>query len=389
MTNILYMNLPKTFMGLGALNSIVSAVNGLPHSNILIITDPGIVKAGLVDLLVTPLKQAGYKFEVYSECESNPLISSVENLARKVRRSKFDLLIGIGGGSVMDCTKVISLLAANEGIRCRDLINNKQVSNKLAKVLIPTTAGTGSEWSSTAMVSDDEAGNQKWGITCDEIIPDVAIVDPELTINLPQRITADTGMDALTHAVESYTSCVASVVSDMYALTALKLIYGSIGQAYSKGNQNIEARYNMSVGASLAMFAASVSRVGIAHFMGHPVEKRAHVTHGVGCTLMLPYAIQFNLIACPGKYAKIAEVMGEPVSGLSVYDAANKTIGAIKRLSVALGMPQTMKEIGIKKAQIPEMADEAISSYGDLIKMWNPRDVSRDDLIDIYNSALG
>jgi alcohol dehydrogenase class IV len=239
------------------------------------------------------------------------------------------------------------------------------------------------------MVSDDKAGNQKLGITCDEIIPDVAIIDPELTINLPQKITADTGMDALTHAIESYTSCVANIISDMYALTALKLIYGSIGQAFSKGNQNIEARYNMSIGASLAMFAATVSRVGIAHFMGHPLEKRVHVTHGVGCTLMLPYTIQFNLMACPGKFAKIAEVMGEPVSGLSIFDAAVKPINAIKRLSRALEMPQTLKEIGIKKNQITEMADETINFYGDLIKMWNPRDVSRDDLVNIYNSAFG
>jgi len=389
MTNVLYLNLPKTFMGSGAINNIVSAVNGLPHSNILVITDPGIKNAGLVDLIVGPLEKAGYKFEIYGECESNPLSSSIEILARKVKKSKFDLLVGIGGGSVMDCAKVISLLAANEGINCRDLINDKRVSKKLAKILIPTTAGTGSEWSSTAMVSDDKAGNQKLGITCDEIIPDVAIIDPELTINLPQKITADTGMDALTHAIESYTSCVANIISDMYALTALKLIYGSIGQAFSKGNQNIEARYNMSIGASLAMFAATVSRVGIAHFMGHPLEKRVHVTHGVGCTLMLPYTIQFNLMACPGKFAKIAEVMGEPVSGLSIFDAAVKPINAIKRLSRALEMPQTLKEIGIKKNQITEMADETINFYGDLIKMWNPRDVSRDDLVNIYNSAFG
>jgi alcohol dehydrogenase class IV len=389
MTNVLNLNLPKTFMGLGAINNIISAVNGLPHSNILIITDPGIANAGLVDLIVGPLKKAGYRFEIYGECESNPLISSIEKLTRRVSKNKFDLLIGIGGGSVMDCAKVISLLAANEGINCRDLINGKRVSKKLAKILIPTTAGTGSEWSSTAMVSDDKADKQKWGITCDEIIPDVAIIDPELTINLPQRITADTGMDALTHAVESYTSCVASIVSDMLALTALKLICGSIGQAYSKGNQNIEARYNMSIGASLAMFAASVSRVGIAHFMGHPLEKRAHITHGAGCTLMLPYAIQFNLIACPEKFAKIAELMGEPVSGLSIFDAAVKSIDAIKRLSRALGMPQTLKEIGIKKTQIPEIVDETINSYGNLIKMWNPRNVSREDISNIYNSALG
>jgi alcohol dehydrogenase len=281
------------------------------------------------------------------------------------------------------------MLAPNTGIDCYDLIKGKRVNRKIAKILIPTTAGTGSEWSSTAMVADDKAGNQKWGITCDEVMPDVAIIDPELTLNLPQRITADTGMDALTHAIESYTSCMANVISDMYALTALKLISGSIGQAYSKGSLSIQARTNVSFGASLAMFAATVSRVGIAHFMGHPLEKRAHVTHGVGCTLMLPYATQFNIIACPEKYAKVAEVMGEPISGLSVYDAAAKTVDAIKRLSRAMGMPQTLKDIGIKKTQIPEMVEETLNSYGELIRMWNPRDVTRQDVTEIYNSASG
>lgn len=141
MTNVLNLNLPKTFMGLGAIKNIIDAVNCLPHSNILIITDTGITNAGLVDLVVIPIEKAGYKFEIYGDCESNPLISSIEKLARKVRKSKFDLLVGIGGGSVMDCAKVTSLLAPNNGINCYDLLKDQRVSKKLAKILIPTTAG--------------------------------------------------------------------------------------------------------------------------------------------------------------------------------------------------------------------------------------------------------
>jgi len=136
------------------------------------------------------------------------------------------------------------------------------------------------------------------------------------------------------------------------------------------------------------MYAVAVSGVGIAHFMGHPLEKRAHVSHGVSCTLMLPYVMEFNLIACPEKFARIAEVMGEPVDGLSVYGAAAEAVEAVKRLSQALGMPQTLIDIGIKKAQMAEMAEEMLDAYGLETRMWNPRDVSVEDTTKIYAAAL-
>jgi alcohol dehydrogenase class IV len=174
----------------------------------------------------------------------------------------------------------------------------------------------------------------------------------------------------------------------MFALTALQLIWDNLGLAFSKGDQKIEARYNMSVGASIAMYAAAISGVGVAHFLGHPLEKRVHVTHGVSCALMLPYTMEFNLIACPEKFARIAEIMGESVASLSVFDAAAKSATAVRILSRALGMPQTLSDIGIKKSQIPEMAEEAVNSYGVLTKMWNPRDITLEDATRIYTAAL-
>lgn len=238
------------------------------------------------------------------------------------------------------------------------------------------------------MVSDDKSGKQKWGITNAKNIPDAVIIDPELTRSLPPKVTADTGMDALVHAIEAYTSCPANVISDMFALTALKLICDNIGLAYSKGGQKIEARYNMSIGASLAMYAAALSGVGIAHFLGHPLEKRSHITHGTSCALMLPYVMEFNLIAYPEKFAKVAEVMGEPVNGLSVFDAATKSVVVVKRLSKALGMPQTLSDIGINKTQIEEMVDEALNSYGPIIEIWNPRNITKEEATKIYMAAL-
>ncbi len=388
MSKIINVRIPNTLIGLGAINNIGDVVRDLSPSKVLIVTDPVIKKVGLTNSISSLLRKARYVFDVYDECESNASVKSLERLVKRIKSGKYDLLIGIGGGSVLDSTKVASLVAANQGLSLYDLLDGKSATKAIAKILIPTTAGTGSEWSTVGMVSDDRTGGQKKAITSAKNVPEGVIVDPELTINLPQKVTADTGMDALVHAIEAYTSSNANIFSDMFALTALELISQNILQAYSKGKQNIGARYNMSVGASIAMYAVAVSGVGIAHFMGHPLEKRAHVSHGVSCTLMLPYVMEFNLIACPEKFARIAEVMGESVDGLSVFDAAAKSIEAVKRISRPLGIPQTLSDIGIKKTQIREMAEEMLDAYGVETKSWNPREVSVEDTVKIYTSAL-
>jgi alcohol dehydrogenase len=382
------MRLPHTLIGLGAINDLGTVLKELGSSKVLIITDPGIVKAGIIDLVKSVLNKTSFKYDVYDKCEPNPEISSIEKLGAKVRSGKYDLIIGIGGGSVLDSTKLASLLGASSKLTIYDLLKNKRIDKVINKILIPTTAGTGSEWSEVAMVADERSGGQKRGIGLVKNIPNAVIIDPELTRNLPQRVTADTGMDAMVHAMEGYTSAKSNIVSDMFALKALELISSNIGLACSKGSENIEARYNMLIAAAMAMYACALSGVGIAHFMGHPLEKRVHVSHGTSCALMLPYTMRHHLIACPEKFAVMAEVLGEATDGLSVAEAATKSITAFQRISEAVGIPQTLTEIGIKKSQIPEMAEETLSYYSQEIKMWNPRDVTREDLIKIYNWAL-
>jgi alcohol dehydrogenase class IV len=388
LSKIINIRIPNTFIGPGSIKNIGDIIKDLSPSKILIVTDPNIKEAGIIDPVRSLLEKTGYVSDVYDGCESNASTSSLERLSQKVRSGRYDLLIGIGGGSAMDATKVASQLAANDDLSIHDLLNGKVAPKVMAKVLIPTTAGSGSEWSFVAMVSDEESGKLKKAITSARNIPDAVIVDPELTLNLPQKVTAETGMDVLVHAIESYTNCKANVISDMLALTALKLASDNIRQAFSKGKQNIEARYNMSVAASLAMGAVALSGVGMAHLSGHPLEKRSHITHGTSCTLMLPYVIEFNLMACPEKFAKIAEAMGEATSGLSVFDAAAKSVPAVRKLSRALGMPQTLRDIGINQTQIEAMVEELFNAYGSEIRMWNPRDVSREDAAKIYTAAL-
>lgn len=382
------MRMPHTLIGLGAINDLGAVIKELGSSKILIITDPGIVKAGIIDTVKSALARTRFKVDVYDACKPNPEISDIVKLGKTVRTGKYDLIIGIGGGSVLDSTKIASLLGASDKVTIDYLLDNKPVDKVINKILIPTTAGTGSEWSIVAMIADERVGGQKRGIASVKSIPDAVIVDPELTRNLPQRITADTGMDALVHAIEGYTSGNSNVVSDMFALKALELISENIGPACSKGSENIEARYYMLVAASMAMYACALSGVGIAHFMGHPLEKRVHVSHGTACALMLPYTMRHHIIACPEKFARVAQAMGEVTDGLSKADAAAKSIVALQRISKAVGIPQTITEIGIKKSQIPEMAEETLNYYPLEIKMWNARDVTKEDLIKIYTTAL-
>jgi len=380
--------IPNTVIGIGAISRIADLVKNFAPTKIAIITEKGIVKAGVLDMVKSPLQKAGYRFDIFDDGELEPSISSLEELGNKIKDGKYDLLVGVGGGSTMDSTKVADLIAANEGISVYDLVAGKPAVRTIPKILIPTTSGSGSEWSIAAVVSDDKANRVTRLILTPNNFPNGVIIDPELTLNLPQTITADTGMDALTHAIEAYTSAKASIISDMLAGTAIKLISDNLRMAYGKGSINIEARYNMAVAASLAMLAASVSSVGLVHYMNEPLGKRAHIPHGKACTMLLPNVMEYNLVANPPKFAKVAELMGENISGLPVMGAAAKSVDAVRRLAKDLGMPKKLSEIRgnpLAEADIPSMVKEVHSKMGPMINETNPRDVSPEETKQIFS----
>ena len=316
-SEIIRVFIPPTMFGLGAINTIGDLTRGFAPSKILIVTDKGVVKAGIIDTLKSPLNKAGFEADVFDGCGIEAPLTIIEGLSRKVKDERYDLLIGVGGGSSMDTTKAASLLAANVGVTIQDLINGKPVEKTVTKILVPTTAGTGSEWSLATVITNDSVDNRTYLFLTDKNFPDAVIIDPELTRNLPQKITADTGMDALTHAIEAYTSCRANIVSDMFASTAIKLASGSLRQAYAKGCIYMDERYKISIAASLAMLAGSHSGLGIAHVMNNALGKKAHISHGSTVTLLLPYVMEYNLIANPAKYAEVAKLLGENTNALS------------------------------------------------------------------------
>lgn len=377
--------IPDTIIGLGIIKNIGDVIKKFDPTKILIITDRGLVKAGLIDTIRIPLGKTAYKFDIFDKCEAEPTISFIEGLGQRVKAEKYDLLIGFGGGSVMDTTKVVSMIAINNSINVYDLIDGKDVKKTIPKILIPTTAGTGSEWSRGAVVSDDRANNMTKLIVTPKNYADAVILDPELTINLPKKVTADSGIDALTHCIDHFFNIDGDMIKGIFLEAAIRLIAENLPLAYARGN-NIEARYKMAIAASLPMCVGGKSSLPLVHFLGEPLGKKAHITHGATCALLLPPVMEFNLISNREKFAKLAELMGEKIEGLSLYDAANKSVEAVRRLIRDIGLPQNLKEatdITITDADIQEMVEEVHSKY-----KINPRDVSSEDIVKLFRAAI-
>jgi alcohol dehydrogenase class IV len=388
MVRNIIVKVPDTIIGVGAISNLGDIARSFNPKKILVITDAVLTKVGIVDAIKKPLEAASLRFEIFDGCKPEPPIPLLSELTKKIKEGGYDLLIGVGGGSNMDTTKIVSITAGT-GMAMQDYISTgshqKIEGNIIPKILIPTTAGTGAEWSIAITAYQ---GQDKYIVHAWDNLANKVIIDPELTVTMPQRVTADTGIDALTHAIEAYTSPTANVYSDMLAGTAVKMISGNLRQAYAKGQQNIEARYNMSIAAAFSMNAANSSSIGLSHLMGEILGSRAHISHGTTVGLTLPCVMEYNLVSNPAKFAKVAELMGEYIRGLSVYDAAAKSVDAVKRLIKDVDLPLNLKEVGITEADIPEMARKCYGMYAPVIPLLNPRDAAEKDIAQIFLAAL-
>jgi alcohol dehydrogenase len=387
-TDVIEIRVPRTLFGVGALSGLGDLVRSMAATRVLLVTDPGVIEAGIAERVKTALETAGVAVDLFDECQAEAPASIIEGLAARASKGKYDLLVGLGGGSVMDTTKAAALLAAAEGISVQDLIEGRAPARSLTKVLIPTTAGTGSEWSTAAVVTTDATDDRTYTYLSPANYPDAVIIDPELTLRLPPRNTAETGVDALTHAIEAYTCIRANLLSDMYASTAISLISASIGPAFAKGSQRTEDRYRMALAAAMAMQAGTLAGVGLAHFMNHALGKRARISHGSAVGLMLPYVMEYNLISNPGRFAEVARLMGENIEGLSALDAARKSVAAVRSLLDALGMPQRLADVGLGEDDIPHLVEELTALQAAPIAFMNPREVGPEEARELYTRAL-
>ncbi len=362
---------------------LANEVKGLNSKRPLVITDKGVIKAGILKGIEEQLKENNIQYKVFSDVESNPRDTNVERAVELTKEHKADLMIGVGGGSSMDTAKCVGMLVTNGG-KIYDYFGAYKVKKQgLPLITIPTTAGTGSEVSIWAVVTDTRKEKHvKEFLGSPLICPTVALVDPLLTVGLPPHLTAYTGMDALSHAIEGYVCLVAEPIADAIALSSIQLVTNNLAPAALNG-ANLEARDNMMLGSLMAGITLGNTDCGAIHCLGHAIGGLHDVHHGLAMAIFMPYGMEYNLGACLERFVEIAKAMGENVNGLSLWDAARKSIDGVINLSRILRIP-TLKDIGIKEQDFEEIAGVAMA---DLTSEANPRRMTPEDMMEILRDA--
>jgi alcohol dehydrogenase class IV len=379
----LFRTTKRILFGLGAVEKTGTEAQLFKAKKVLIITDPGVIQAGLLENIEKPLQSVGLPYVVFDGVEPDPRIEVVEKSVEKAKKEGIDLIIGFGGGSSLDIAKVTSILITNPGKIDRFFGVDLVPAPGIPVILIPTTAGTGSEVTPIAILSDTKEKLKK-GIVSPTLFPEVAIVDPKLTIGLPPSVTALTGMDALTHAIEAYYSINATNLSDLLAFRAMELISRNLRMAYAHG-ENLAARSNMMEGSLLAGIAFANAGVGAVHAFAYPLGGEFHLAHGLTNTLMLPYVMRYNILGCPSKFAQMAKAFGEKVEGISELVGAEIAVRSIERLSDDLRVPRRLRDVGIPENAIGRLAEAAMKVTRLLAN--NPRKITLEEAIAIYRSA--
>ncbi len=363
----IYTNPTKIVFGKGTIKDVGYEAEKLGGTRALVVTDTELVKTDLIDRVTKFLGKrcAG----VFAEVVQDTGVHIVDKGAAYGRSIGADIVVSVGGGSSIDTGKGIAILL-KEGGKLHDYAAqfNALTRRQTPHIVIPTTAGTGSEVTYAAVIKDHDR-KQKLLVVDYHIIPDVGILDPEMTVGMPPRLTAATGMDALTHAIEAIHSAQCEPMSDAMALHAIRLIRSFLPTAVQNG-QDLVARGQMLIAACMAGIAFSNAQVGVVHALAHSVGARCGVPHGVANSILLPYGMIFNKDTCPGRYAMVAEALGISRAGLSDGEAAIRAIEEIQRFTASIGLPQRLRDVNVPKQVLRELAE--LSLYdGSLV--YNPR----------------
>ncbi|MFP4440841.1 MAG: iron-containing alcohol dehydrogenase [Chloroflexaceae bacterium] len=351
----------------------------------LIVTDEIMQKIGLVEKVEAVLGQHDITSVVYAGVNSEPVVEFVQEGLNLYKENNCDFLVAVGGGSPIDTAKAISVMTTNPGSIEQYKGIGKIGTPGAPLVALPTTAGTGSEATVYTVITDTKT-DVKMLIGSPHLMPDIAVVDPLLTISSPPGVTAATGVDALVHAIEAYVSVKAQPMADIFCISAIELISQNIRQAWSNGN-NQDAREKVMLGALQAGIAFSNSSVALVHGMSRPIGAYFHIAHGVSNAALLGVVTEFSLIGNPVRYAHIAKAMGEQTDGLAYMDAADLAVKAINRLIKDIKVP-SLRELGVEEEKLmrlaPSMADAAIDSGSPAN---NPRKPTKQEIIELYNRA--
>lgn len=374
----------QAIVGIGALSLLANETKKY-GKKVLIITDPGLMKTGIVEKVKSLLEENEICCDVYSDVKPEPPTSSINECASVAREGRYDVLIGLGGGSSIDVCKGVSVLSTNAGV-INDYFFPAVVPNRgLPIIAIPTTSGTGAEVTCNAVFVDEIKGT-KMTVQSPYIMPAIALVDPELTLTCPPQLTAATGLDALAHAIESYTAQKAQPLTEMYALESIRYISKYLRSAVYNGG-NIEARYGMSLGSFMAGVTLANAGINAVHAMAHSLGGKHGVPHGISNGLLLSYVMEYNMIADMDKFAKIAEAMGENVHGLTTRDKALKGVEAVKNLCNDVQIPLKISDLGmnIRKEDLYELIPNIIANTRSMSN--NPRTLSAKEVEEIFLNA--
>lgn len=369
--------------GIGSADQLGGIVTKKGAKKVMIIADSGVKGAGLVDKICKNLEAHCIESRLFEDIEVSSSVDTVDRGASLAKQEKYDLIIAIGGGSSIDTAKAIGVLVSNGG-KCIDYAGANKVKKPPMEVIaLPTTAGTSAEITDVAVIADRE-GKARIGIRSPYVTPSLAILDPLLTLTMPPSLTASTGMDALSHAIESYTNTYTKTPTEVLALEAIRKIGENLCHAVANGN-NLQARDNMLMGSLLAGISFRNTRLGILHAITGPFCGYYEVPHGIANSILLPYVMEYNLKGNFDKFANIASAFGMPIKGLSRREAAQASVTAVRQLLADVGLPDSFREMKLDAKFIPEIAAQAMKSGNIAI---NPRIPTVEDLIDICEKSF-
>lgn len=374
-----------SYFGAGSRKELSQELKRMNLKKALVCTDKGLLKVGTAKMVTDVLDEASFPYEIYSEIKPNPTVTNVQQGVEAFKASGADCLIAIGGGSSIDTAKGIGIVSNNPEFS--DVVSLEGVAPTKHKsvpiIALPTTAGTGAEVTINYVIIDEKRQAKMVCVDPNDI-PAVAIIDPELMYSLPKGLTAATGMDALTHAIEGYITKGAWVMSDMYELQAIKMIAENLPLAVDEPTNPV-GREGMALAQYIAAQAFSNVGLGLVHGMAHPMGSLHDIPHGVANALLLPTIMEFNMPTRIDRFGVIAEAMGVDTKGMTPEQAAQAAVDAVRALSIRVGIPQHLTDLGITEKDIPALAAQAIA---DVCTPGNPRDVTEAEIVELYKKVL-
>ena len=374
-----------SYFGAGCRSVIAEEVKKRGYKKAFFVTDKDLIKFGVAEKIEEVLRGADIPYEIYSDVKANPTIGNVQRGVEAYKASGADFIIALGGGSSIDTAKAVGIIVNNpEFADVRSLEGVAPTKNRAVPTFaIPTTAGTAAEVTINYVITDEEAKKKMVCVDPNDI-PMCSVIDCELMMSMPKGLTASTGMDALTHAIESYITPGAWTMSDMFEEKAIELIHEHLYNAVQNG-QDVVAREGMANAQYIAGMGFSNVGLGIVHSMAHPLGAFYDTPHGVANALLLPYVMEYNAESpAKPKYLGIAKAMGVDTTGMSVEEGVKAAIEAVKALSISINIPQRLSEIGVKKE---DLHDLAVAAFNDVCTGGNPRPTSVEEIEAIYNIA--